>query len=340
MPKPRSAALTAGFLVMAMLVPQGAVAADPVDTLESLRREATKARTELEKATAEMVDRRKALAVSQVKLRNTLRDLAVAETELDRIREPLARLANSAYQQSGAVGSLSVFGEGEPDAALRASADVTMLAQSQQALVDRADALQKRRRELASTAQDLQSRNAIEQTKVQQQIDGLKERSAQLTKQLTTALGKVGRDTRLEFGCDKTLADDAGQFPNGLIPSKYLCPLPQRGNQLRADAALAFYKLNAAYRRRFGRDMCVTDSYRNLAEQHRIYSARPGFAAVPGTSNHGKGQALDLCGGVQSSGSLQFNWMEANSRKYGWFHPSWAYSNPFEPWHWEFGTAQ
>jgi hypothetical protein len=30
--------------------------------------------------------------------------------------------------------------------------------------------------------------------------------------------------------------------------------------------------------------------------------------------------------------------MEAHAGKYGWIHPAWAYSNPFEPWHWEFGT--
>jgi LAS superfamily LD-carboxypeptidase LdcB len=60
------------------------------------------------------------------------------------------------------------------------------------------------------------------------------------------------------------------------------------------------------------------------------------MAAVPGHSNHGYGTAVDLCGGVQNQGSAQFNWLRANSRKYEWFHPSWAYSSPFEPWHWEY----
>lgn len=339
MPNPRSAALTAVFLVMTMISPL-CVAEGRADTLESLRREATKARAELEKATKQMEDRKKDLAASQVKLRGTLEDLAEAEAELNRIREPLSRLANSSYQQSGAAGSMAIFGGGDPSQALRSTADVTLLAQSQQALVDRADELQTRRKRLASTAQDLQSRNAVEQTRLQQDVDGLKNKSAQLTQQLTTMLGKLaaGDLRRLQFGCDKGLAADAKKFPNGLIPAKYLCVLPQKGNKLRADAALAFYKLNAAYKRRFGREMCVTDAYRSLSEQHRIYAERPGFAAVPGTSNHGKGQAVDLCGGVQSSGSIQFNWMEANAGKYGWVHPAWAYSNPFEPWHWEFGT--
>ncbi|WP_308198349.1 D-alanyl-D-alanine carboxypeptidase family protein [Actinomadura terrae] len=340
MPNPRSAALIAVFLVTAVFAPRdvGRAADGPDDSVEALRKQASKARSELEKATTEMEGRQKELASSQVKLRGTLKDLAGAEAELNRIRQPLARLANSSYQQSGAVGSMAIFGGGSPDSALRSTADVTLLARSQQALVDRADELQKRRRELASTAQDLQSRNAIEQTRVQQQIDGLKEKSAQLTKQLNTMLKKLSPAKRLELGCDKRLAADAKKFPNGLIPAKYLCPLPQKGKELRADAALAFYKLNAAYKRHFGRDICVTDSYRSLSEQHRVYAERPGFAAIPGTSNHGKGQAVDLCGGVQNSGSVQFNWMEANAKTYGWLHPAWAYSNPFEPWHWEYGT--
>jgi hypothetical protein len=84
--------------------------------------------------------------------------------------------------------------------------------------------------------------------------------------------------------------------------------------------------------------MCVKSSYRPLREQQKLYYQKPGMAAVPGRSNHGLGQALDLCDGVQSQGSVTFNWMRSNSQTYGWFHPSWAYSSPFEPWHWEYGT--
>ncbi|RSN68460.1 MULTISPECIES: D-alanyl-D-alanine carboxypeptidase family protein [Actinomadura] len=340
MPNPRSAALTAVFLVMAIFSAHGvARAADnPADAFEKLRSEAAKAREELEKATGEMKDRRQALKESQEKLRTTLKDLAAAEAELNRIREPVARLANTSYQHPDATGSLAIFGGGSPVQVLRSTADVTMLAQTQQALVDRADDLQGRHRELASTAQELQSSNAVEQARVEQDIASLKKRSAELTEQLNGLLGDLPRSKRVQLECDEGLVAEAKGFPNGLIPSKYLCDLPQKGHQLRADAALGFYKLNTAYKERFGREMCVTDAYRNLSEQHSVYARRPGFAAVPGTSNHGKGQALDLCGGVQSAGSVQFAWMEANAERYGWFHPAWAYSNPFEPWHWEYGT--
>ncbi len=53
MPYPRSAALTAVFLVTAVLSPH-ASAAGRADSLESLRREAAKARDQLEKATDQM----------------------------------------------------------------------------------------------------------------------------------------------------------------------------------------------------------------------------------------------------------------------------------------------
>ncbi|RAY15040.1 peptidase M15 [Actinomadura craniellae] len=349
MPTPRSASLVAVFSVMALLVltsaPPGYVslgqaAQQAADPIETLRRQATKARTDLEKATKQWESRRTELARSQVKLREALRELAKAEAEWNRIREPLARLANATYQQPGALGSMAIFGPGSTESTLRAAADVTHLANAQEALIKQATVLQDRRQRLATTVQELQSRNAVEQTRLLQQINALKQRSAQLTKDLTELLDRmrISRDRRLALACDRDLVADARRFPNGLIPDKYLCDLPQRGHTLRADAALGFYKLNSAYKQRFGRDMCVTDAYRSLGEQQSVYYRRPGFAAVPGRSNHGLGTALDLCGGVQIQGSAQFNWLEANSRRYGWFHPRWAYSSPFEPWHWEFGS--
>jgi LAS superfamily LD-carboxypeptidase LdcB len=61
---------------------------------------------------------------------------------------------------------------------------------------------------------------------------------------------------------------------------------------------------------------------------------------VPGTSNHGWGLAVDLCGGVNLFGTAQTVWMQLNAGHYGWVHPDWAQAggrNP-EPWHWEFGS--
>lgn len=131
------------------------------------------------------------------------------------------------------------------------------------------------------------------------------------------------------------------EYTNGRIPVDELCPLPQQGELLRADAAVAFYKLNAAYQERFGEEMRVNSSYRDRDKQAELYERMPaGMAAPPGTSNHGNGIALDLGDGVQNADTPQFKWLEKNSEKYGWIHPDWAYSNPYEPWHWEFDAGQ
>lgn len=129
-----------------------------------------------------------------------------------------------------------------------------------------------------------------------------------------------------------------GGYANGLIPPQALCPLPQAGHMLRADAAAAFERLNAAYTEAFGAPICVTDSYRSLAVQQRLYQVKPELAAIPGTSNHGWGVAVDLCGGINSYSTATHEWMRANAPAYGWILPSWARATGSmpEPWHWEY----
>lgn len=130
--------------------------------------------------------------------------------------------------------------------------------------------------------------------------------------------------------------EDVSGYPNGEIPVSALCPLPQPGERLRADAAEAFIALDGEFRGRFGRPMCVADSYRPIDEQVRLYEEMAaGMAAAPGTSTHGRGIAVDLCGGVETEGSDEYRWMMENGPGHGWHNPEWA-QNGFEPWHWEF----
>ncbi len=129
-------------------------------------------------------------------------------------------------------------------------------------------------------------------------------------------------------------------YPNGQIPIEALCPVwGASGQHLRADAAYAFNQLSTAYARQFGAPICVTDSYRSLAQQVAVKAAKPHLAATPGTSNHGWGTAVDLCGGVQSYDSVEHRWLFLNGPGFGWFLPSWAQRDGAkpEPWHWEFG---
>src|SRR3712207_3555120 len=73
--------------------------------------------------------------------------------------------------------------------------------------------------------------------------------------------------------------------------------------------------------------------------QVTAFRAKPGLAAVPGTSNHGWALAVDLCGGINVAGTAQSAWMAANSGRFGFVQPDWARQGGEkpEPWHWEFG---
>ena len=130
-----------------------------------------------------------------------------------------------------------------------------------------------------------------------------------------------------------------GGWSNGRIPSDSLCELGPSGHLLRCDAAEGYARLAQAYADRFGRGLCITDSYRSYGAQLTAFALKPGLAAVPGTSNHGWALAVDLCGGVNGFGTPQWRWMSENAGRFGWVQPTWAgpQGEKPEPWHWEFG---
>ncbi len=139
-----------------------------------------------------------------------------------------------------------------------------------------------------------------------------------------------------------------GGWSNGQIPDEALIELVwQPGHRLRPDAAMALTALNAQFAEAFGKNISVTDSYRDLAGQ---LAARQSWcqrgacsmAATPGTSNHGWGLAVDLGSGINTWGSPERDWMVQNAPTLGWVSPSWAQpgKGKEEPWHWEYqGTA-
>lgn len=139
-------------------------------------------------------------------------------------------------------------------------------------------------------------------------------------------------------GCDGE-AHDLRRYSNGRLPDHVLCELPGDSDEkLRADAAVAFARLAAAYQRDFKRPLCVTDGYRTYGEQRWLRANKPRLAARPGTSEHGWGLALDLACGVQSFRTSQHAWVARNAGRFGWELPQWAArggSKP-EPWHWEY----
>lgn len=156
------------------------------------------------------------------------------------------------------------------------------------------------------------------------------------------------REGVLRMECGNTVyppsydgARQRGGYPNGLIPPSAMCPLGVGGHSLRCDAAAAYRAMSAAYATAFGEPICITDSYRTYASQVKLYGEKPALAAVPGTSNHGWGLAVDLCGGIQTFGTPQYAWMVANAGRFGYLHPTWADpgNGREEPWHWEYAGS-
>lgn len=119
-------------------------------------------------------------------------------------------------------------------------------------------------------------------------------------------------------------------YGNGRIPLEMLTPIGIGGHRLYAPAAQAFMSMRAAAAAE-GIDIGITDSYRtydqqvDLAARKGLYS-QGGYAAVPGTSKHGWGMAIDI--DVDAAGQA---WMRANAGRFGFVE-----NVPREPWHWEF----
>ncbi|PJI95235.1 M15 family metallopeptidase [Luteimicrobium subarcticum] len=135
--------------------------------------------------------------------------------------------------------------------------------------------------------------------------------------------------------CDPDIVPKGG---NGQIPTSQLCELWQHGYYLAPDAAVALSAFNDTYRARYGKDLCLVAAYRPLAEQYTLAVTRAGFAAVPGTSNHGLGLAIDMCSSVTGDPGV-YQWVRANAPTFGWDNPAWARpggSGSYEPWHFEF----
>jgi len=156
-------------------------------------------------------------------------------------------------------------------------------------------------------------------------------------RQLARAL--KGRDYTLLMAQSSRCGKGSPIYPNGSWPTSSRCALFAAPDQtLRRAAALAFNRMSSAYQRRTGSALCVTEGYRSYAEQVAVKQRLPGLAAAPGTSKHGLGLAVDLCGGVQDFASPAHQWLRTNSRHFGWFHPAWAEPSGGLPeaWHWEF----
>jgi zinc D-Ala-D-Ala carboxypeptidase len=127
------------------------------------------------------------------------------------------------------------------------------------------------------------------------------------------------------------VAPELAAYGNGNIPRDALEPIGQGGHRLWKPAAEAWRGVVAAAAAD-GIDLRITDSYRNYEQQVDLAARKGlyrdgGYAAVPGTSNHGWGMAVDA--DVTNSRTLE--WLRVNGPRFGF-----AETVPREPWHWEY----
>jgi zinc D-Ala-D-Ala carboxypeptidase len=266
--------------------------------------------------------------------------LDAMSSEPDQVGDPLGDLSYLTEQRTRALQDVKVLTAEQvrlsaaADAAEASAADATRVIQRDKAALDKVVLAQRAR---VGELRKLQVAEVEKAGPVANILVGARTPAAKAAAQrLRDALASASVDTT---AIGKPCTGDTTVYPNGMIPASGLCPLwGAAGESLSPGAAASFNAMSKAYAAQTGIPLCVTDSYRSLPDQISIKAKRGRFAATPGTSRHGLGRAVDLCGGVQSFGSPAHQWMRQNAPLYGWFHPSWAAAGGSlpEPWHFEY----
>jgi len=128
---------------------------------------------------------------------------------------------------------------------------------------------------------------------------------------------------------------------------------------LEENAAAAWSALNDEFIKKWGQPIPVSghlSHYRTFQQQQQLWNNYKNdtgnLAAVPGSSNHGWGIALDLDGMYTPGGDRgatsdrfdyvyteKYNWLYENGQQFEITNPSWARDRApgqDEPWHWEY----
>jgi hypothetical protein len=129
-----------------------------------------------------------------------------------------------------------------------------------------------------------------------------------------------------------------GGLTNGKIDTSILVDVSGKGDYLEPTAAQKFLAMRDALHAATGvwiNPAPGSSCYRPYATQVAFYAAYQSgtgnVAAVPGTSNHGWGRAVDITG--YESSTAVWNWLLTHAGEYGY---SWATGQASgERWHWE-----
>ena len=364
--RPRLSSLLLAPVVAAVVLATtgGAVAAADVPSVASaqatvadLNAEVARTTAELSAGTARYEQGQAVLADTQAKATAARQQADLALAAAAAAKAHLARVVNAAYRTPRPDALTLALGAqpGKLEEAVVADAALEHVQGNQQDALAAATAEGVRARSLADAADALQAQAEAQAKDLADQVTALQAEAEATRVRLEAAAAALetaqaaeaaqaaaaaaataaaqGRTADASGGGATCKGVSTAGYPNGFLPAAALCPLAVgNGHRLRADAAAAFNAMYAAH------PLCVTDSYRSYGAQVDVYARKPGLAAIPGTSNHGLGLAVDLCGGVESFGTPAYAWMKANAAKWGFVHPAWAEpgGNRPEPWHWEY----
>ena len=368
----RTAAGTAVAMVMAFVLGSvGSPAAAGSGDVRSAKAQVAAMQAKVEKVAKQLAAGGREYEAGQrhlVDVRNKQRSLARQGTQLgadtaDEQRR-LNVIAAAAYRRPLPT-SLSLAMTTTPGAftaALSAQADLEHVSGSQQDVLRRVVAARVRMQHLSRAAEQLTADAEKTERRLARQLVQLRLTADQANEELQAASRQLERAQEAErlrlerirlseerqrasrarlirSGGPMCLGESTDGYANGFIPDSALCPLWEAaGHKLRAHAAEAFNRMSRFHAATVGGALCVTDSYRTYGEQVSVYRRKPGLAAAPGTSEHGWGNAVDFCGGVERFGSDAFYWMKQNAGRFGFFHPAWAEPSGGKPeaWHWEY----
>jgi LAS superfamily LD-carboxypeptidase LdcB len=193
--------------------------------------------------------------------------------------------------------------------------------------------------EVLDTAQEVADREAAAQAAEDERAAREAAEKAAVEKAEREAAEKAAEKAAQEAAERAAWKKSLAGYANGQIPSSALCATSFDSNVLlRCDATEDLEALDEGFYAEFGEHMTISDSYRSYAGQVSCRARKGSLCAVPGTSNHGTGTAIDLGGGAQGFGTAEWTWLKENSEDHGWEHPDWAAANGSkpEPWHWEY----
>jgi len=312
--------------VVGLSVWTGVSSAAPEPTAAETQQQIDEQKAQLETVTTEWEAAKTVLEQKRAEGDQANQQLGVIQARIETLTSEIGGIAAAAYKGDNLSSFGSFITSESPDEfiaklntldAIGARNDETMveLGEAQQDVADLKETADKALAAAAESEQEVVAKKtAIETT--------LAELEAQLEKVSPGIVPDV----------------DTSGYANGQIPASALCPVAGGPNLLQCQAASAYDQMAAAFLADLGEELCLGNSYRSYAQS--MYASNPGMTAKPGTSNHGWGLAVDLCGGAASFGTTEYNWLKSNGGQYGWVHPNWAEpgNGREEPWHWEFGN--